>query len=228
MESDNLPKNQAGKHDTCLREVVKTNLIANAAISAVVNLLVIAGLPFLLYFAYQKGRHKRGFAEIAQRAGLRLGPGRYLGYSLAFALAVVAILVIWPPPVGPFVRDGSPQQAFRGLGLSGPSVLMALLYGFVKTGLPEELLFRGLIAGGLSRRFSPRWANLEQALIFLVPTYLSSDIMPEMWGILPVVFAGSLFLGWVRIKSGSISGPWLIHASANVAICLSVAIRTAT
>ena len=48
---------------------MKTNLIANAAISAVVNLLVIAGLPFLLYFAYQKGRHKRGFAEIAQRAG---------------------------------------------------------------------------------------------------------------------------------------------------------------
>jgi len=233
MESDNLPKNQAGKHDTCLREVVKTNLIANAAISAVVNLQVIAGLPFLLYFAYQKGRHKRGFAEIAQRAGLRLGPGRYLGYSLAFALAVVAILVIWPPPVGPFVRDGSPQQAFRGLGLSGPSVLMALLYGFVKTGLPEELLFRGLIAGGLiagglSRRFSPLWANLGQALIFVVPHLLVLRIMPEMWGILPVVFAGSLFLGWVRIKSGSISGPWLIHASANVAICLSVAIRTAT
>jgi hypothetical protein len=99
---------------------VKTNLIANAAISAVVNLLVIAGLPFLLYFAYQKGRHKRGFAEIAQRAGLRLGPGRYLGYSLAFALAVVAILVIWPPPVGPFVRDGSHNKRFEASALADP------------------------------------------------------------------------------------------------------------
>jgi membrane protease YdiL (CAAX protease family) len=226
IESDNLPKNQA--RDTCPREEVKINLIANAAISAVVNLLVIAGLPFLLYFTWQKGRHKRGFAEIAQRAGLRRGPGRYVGYSLAFALAGVAILVIWPPPVGPFVRDGSPQQAFRGLGLSGPSVLMALLYGVVKTGLPEELLFRGLIAGSLSRRFAPLWANLGQALIFLVPHLFVLRIMPEMWGILPVVFAASLFLGWVRIKSGSITGPWLIHSSANVAICLSVAIRTAT
>lgn len=203
-------------------------MIANAAVSAVLNLLFIAGLPFLLYFTWQKGRHKRGFAEIAQRAGLRRGPGRYVGYSLAFALAGVAILVIWPPPVGPFVRDGSPQQAFQGLGLSGPSVLMALLYGVVKTGLPEELLFRGLIAGSLSRRLAPLWANLGQALIFLVPHLLVLRIMPEMWGILPVVFAGSLFLGWVRIKSGSITGPWLIHSSANVAICLSVAIRTAT
>jgi membrane protease YdiL (CAAX protease family) len=57
---------------------------------------------------------------------------------------------------------------------------MALLYGFVKTGLPEELFFRGLISGGLSRRFSPLWANLGQALIFLVPHLLVLRIMPEM------------------------------------------------
>ncbi len=105
---------------------------------------------------------------------------------------------------------------------------MALLYGVVKTGFTEELLFRGLIAGSLSRRFSLLWANLGQALIFFIPHLLVLRIMPEMWGILPVIFAGALFLGWVRIKSGSIIGAWLIYASGNVAICLSVAIRTAT
>jgi len=206
----------------------KANLTANAAISAMANLLVIAGLPFLFYFVCQKVRYRRGLGEIAQRAGLRLGSGRYVGYSLAFALAGALILLIWPPPVAPFVRDGSPQQVFRGLGLGLPSVLMALLYGVVKTGFPEELLFRGLIAGSLSRRLSPLWANLGQALIFFAPHLLVLRIMPEMWGFLPIVFFGSLFLGWVRIKSGSISGPWLIHATANVAICLSVASRTAT
>lgn len=203
-------------------------MLAAAAISALVNLLLLAGLPFLLYFAYQKWRHKRGFGEIARRAGLQLGEGRYVGYSLAFALAVVAILVIWPPPLEPFVRNGSPQQSFRGLGLRGPALPMALLYGVVKTGFTEELLFRGLIAGSLSRRFSLLWANLGQALIFLIPHMLVLRIMPEMWGILPIIFACALFQGWVRIKSGSIVGAWLIHASANVAICLSVAIRTAT
>jgi membrane protease YdiL (CAAX protease family) len=203
-------------------------LLANAALSALVNLLVFAGLPFLAYFVYQKWRHKRAFGEILRRAGLQLGAGRYVAYSAAFAIAGVAILAIWPPALDPFLRDGSPQQPFVGLGLGGPAVVMALVYGVVKTGFPEELLFRGLIAGSLSRRIPLLWANLGQALIFLIPHLIVLRIMPEMWSILPVIFAGSLLGGWVRIKSGSIIGSWLMHASVNVAMCLSVAIRTAT
>jgi membrane protease YdiL (CAAX protease family) len=193
-----------------------------------VNLFVLAGIPFLFYFLYEKWRYKRTFAEIAQRAGFRLGEGRYIGYSLVFALAGIAVLVTWPPPLEPFLRVGSPQQAFRGLGLGGPAIAMALLYGVIKTGFTEELLFRGLIAGSLSRRLSLVWADVLQALIFLLPHFLVLRIMPEMWRILPIIFASALFMGWVRIKSGSIIGSWLIHASANIVICLSVAVRTAT
>ncbi|HVT19467.1 MAG TPA: type II CAAX endopeptidase family protein [Thermoanaerobaculia bacterium] len=203
-------------------------MLANASLSALLNLVVLGGLPFLLYFAYQKWRYKRGFGEVAQRAGLQLGEGRYVIYSLAFALAGVAFLVTWPPPLEPFLRPGSPQQSFRGLGLAGAAVPMALLYGVAQTGFTEELLFRGLIAGSLSRRFSLLWANLVQAFIFLIPHVLVLRIMPEMWGILPVIFAIALLVGWVRIKSRSIIGGWVIHASVNVATCLSVAIRTAT
>jgi membrane protease YdiL (CAAX protease family) len=203
-------------------------LLANAALSALVNLLVFAGLPFFAYFVYQKWRHKRPFGEILRRAGVQLGAGRYLAYSAALACAGVAIIVLWPPPLDPLVRKGSPQRPFVGLGFGGPAVLMALLYGVVQTGFPEELLFRGLIAGSLSRRLPLRWANLVQAVIFFIPHLLVLTVMPEMWGILPIIFAVALFCGWVRIKSGSIFGSWLLHASGNVAMCLSVAIRTAT
>src|SRR5215468_2673022 len=203
-------------------------LLANAALSALVNLLVFAGLPFFAYFVYQEWRHKRPFGEILRRAGLQLGAGRYFAYSAAFACAGVAILVFWPPPLDPLVRKGSPQRPFVGLGLGGTAVLMALLYGVVHTGFAEELLFRGLIAGSLSRRLPHLWANLGQALIFFIPHLLVLTVMPEMWGILPTIFAAALFFGWVRIKSGSIFGSWLLHASGNVAVCLSVAIRTAT
>jgi membrane protease YdiL (CAAX protease family) len=202
-------------------------LPASAFISALLNLAILGGVPFLAYFAWQKWRHKRGFGEVARRAGLQLGEGRYILYSLAFALAGAAILMIWPPPLEPFLRPGSPQQPFRGLGLGGTALTMALLYGVVQTGFPEELLFRGLIAGSLSRRLSLAWANVVQALVFLLPHLLVLRVMPEMWGILPVIFAVALFVGWVRIKSGSILGGWLIHAAANIAVCLSVAIRTA-
>jgi membrane protease YdiL (CAAX protease family) len=105
---------------------------------------------------------------------------------------------------------------------------MALLYGVVKTGFAEEFLFRGLIAGSLARRLPLPWANLAQALLFLLPHLLALRVMPETWGILPLVFAGALFAGWVRIRSGSIFGPWLLHAALNFTMCLSVAARTAT
>jgi membrane protease YdiL (CAAX protease family) len=200
--------------------------LANAAVSALLNVVVLAGLPFLVYYAYHRRRHKRGFKEIAQRAGLQRGDARYLGYSLAAALATVAALLAWPPPLEPFLREGSPQRTFVGLGLGGTAIAMALLYGVVKTGFAEEFLFRGLIAGSLGRRLPAAWANLVQALVFLAPHLLVLRVMPEMWWVLPIVFAGALFAGWVRIRSGSILGPWLIHASANVTMCLSVAART--
>ena len=202
-------------------------LIVNAALSALVNLLILAAIPFFGYFAYHKWRHKRGFREIARRAGLQLGEPRYIGYSLAVTLVLLAALVIWSPPLEPLTREGSAQRSFVGLGLSGTVVAMALLYGVIKTGFCEELLFRGLIAGSLARRMPLVWANVVQSSIFLLPHLLLLFIMPEMWGILPLIFVISLFKGWVRIKSGSIVGPWLIHGSINVAMCLHVAIRTA-
>jgi membrane protease YdiL (CAAX protease family) len=202
--------------------------LVDAGVSALLNLVVLAGIPFLAYFAYQRLRHRRRFLEVARRAGLQLGDARYIGYSLVIAAAGVAALLVWPPPLEPFLRDGSPQQPFVGLGLSGRAMAMALLYGLVQTGFAEELLFRGLIAGSLARRLRLRWANLTQALIFLLPHLLVLSIMPEMGWVIPVILAGALFAGWARIKSGSILGPWLIHGSANVTMCLSVAARTSS
>jgi membrane protease YdiL (CAAX protease family) len=201
--------------------------LVSAAISTVANLFLLAVLPFLVYLAYQKWRHKRTFAEIAGRAGLQVGQPRYLFYSFAFAAISVAALVTWPPPLAPFLRQGSPQQPFRGLGLDGLSITLALLYGVVKTAFPEELLFRGLIAGSLFRRLPMVWADISQAAIFLIPHLLILRFMPEMWTMLPVIFVGALAVGWIRAKSGSILGPWLIHATLNVTICLSVAVRSA-
>jgi membrane protease YdiL (CAAX protease family) len=200
--------------------------LVSAAVSALVNLVVLGGLPFLIYAVYQRWRHKRGFKESARRAGLRLGDPRHAGYGLVAAAATAALIALWPPPLEPFLRDGSPQQAFVGLGLSGQAIAMAILYGVFKTGFPEELLFRGLIAGSLARRLPSAWANVLQALIFLAPHLLVLLVMPELWWVLPLVFAVALFAGWLRVRSGSILGPWFVHATANVAVCLSVAART--
>ncbi len=191
------------------------------------NLIILAGAPFVAYYAFQKWRGKRGLDEVRRRVGLQLGAPRYIGYCAIASAVGVAALCAFPPPLAPFLREGSPQRAFQGLGIGFISITMALSYGMIKTGFAEEFLFRGLIAGSLSRRLPLHWANIAQATIFLLPHFLALIVMPEMWVILPLVFAGALFTGWVRIKSGSILGPWLLHGSLNVTMCLSVAARTA-
>jgi membrane protease YdiL (CAAX protease family) len=202
-------------------------MLVNAAASALGNVMLLAGLPLLVYWAYQRWRHGRGFAEVARRAGLRLGELRVLGYCAAFAAVMVGALVIWPPPLEPWLGEGSAFRSFEGLGFGPIAVGTALLYGVVKTGFAEELLFRGLIAGSLARRLPVLWANVVQAAVFLVPHLLLLLVMPEIWWFLPLVFLGALFLGWARIASDSMLGPWLIHAALNVTTALSIAIRSA-
>jgi membrane protease YdiL (CAAX protease family) len=202
-------------------------MIANAAASALVNVVLFAGLPFLFYALHHR-RRGRSVAEAAQRAGLRVGEPRLLLVSLALAAAVAGYLVFFTPSLAPFLREGSADRDFIGLGLTGTSVTLALLYGVVKTGFAEELLFRGLIAGSLARRLPPLRANLIQALVFLFPHVLVVVlVMQELWALLPVIFLASLGVGWIRVRSGSIVGPWMIHASANVTMSLVVAARTA-
>lgn len=201
--------------------------LSDAAASALLQLAMIAGLPFLGYWTYQRWRHRRTVREIARRAGLQVGDPKYLLYSAAFALLGVATRNSGPP-LDALTRRGSAQHQFVGLGFSVRAITLAFLNGVVQTALAEEVLFRGLIAGSLARRLPLLWANLAQAAIFLLPHLAILSFAPELWGILPVVFIGALTFGWIRIKSGSILGSWLMHASGNVTMALMVAVRTSS
>ena len=203
--------------------------LVDVAISAFLQAIVLGGVPLLGYVIFQKLRHKRTLVESTRRAGLQLGVPRYLGYAvvLAFVGNIIVVVAAGSLSLEPFTREGAAQRPLVGLGFGMPAIGLALLNGVVQTGFPEELLFRGLIAGSLSRRLSLFWANLSQATIFFAPHLLILLVMPELWFILPVVFLGALTFGWIRIKSGSVLGSTLMHASGNVTMALMVAIRTA-
>ncbi len=203
-------------------------MIAHVLVSALVNVVLLAGIPFAIYLLVRKMKDGVGFRDVLSAVGLKLGDPRYIAYGLVFALITVAVIMIRPPAAELSVREGSAFKIFDGLDFGGTTLTIALIYGVVKTGFAEEFLFRGLIAGALGRRLSIVWANVTQAAIFLLPHLLILAIAPEMWPILPIIFAGALVLGWLRFKSGSILGPWLVHAAANVAMAISVAVRTAT
>jgi len=203
-----------------------TTSITGAAVSAFAQLVVLGIIPLLFYSSYHKWRNKLGWREIAKRTGLQNCSYRYLLVSAFFALASVAAVLVWLPPSDVLAREGTALYDFVGLELGVHAITLVLLHTVIKTGLTEEILFRGLIAGSISRRLPVFWANTTQALIFLLPHLLIIYIMPEMWALLPIIFVMGLVVGWIRIKSGSIIGPWLIHGSTNLAAALSIVTRT--
>lgn len=202
-------------------------MMLNVLISSLVNVTLLAGIPFAIYLLVRRRKDDLAFGDALAAVGLKVGDTRYIAYGLIFALITVAAIMIRPPAAELSVREGSAFKVFDGLGFGGRTLTMALIYGVVKTGFAEEFLFRGLIAGALGRRLPIAWANVTQATIFLLPHLFILAVAPEMWTILPIIFAGALVLGWLRFKSGSILGPWLVHATANVAMAVSVAVRTA-
>jgi membrane protease YdiL (CAAX protease family) len=201
--------------------------VLQAAGAAASQVALLGGVPFLAYLAFHRWRCGRRPADAARRAGVRVGRVRYVWLSSAIAVAGVAVLAAWRPPMDLLLQEGSAYAGFAGLGLTAEAVALALLYGVVKTGFTEELLFRGLIAGSLARRLPAVWANVVQATVFLLPHLAILLVSLEAWPFLPLVFGAGLLLGWLRIVSGSILGPWIVHASVNVATAMLVAVASA-
>jgi membrane protease YdiL (CAAX protease family) len=201
-------------------------MVAQRALDTFANLVVLVAVPLLLYYVYHRLRHQRGLRDVLQRAGLQAGELKYLWHAVAAVVVICGWVWLFPPDLEVMTPKGAAQRAFAGAAINLDTISAVLLYALVQTAFAEEFLFRGLIAGSLSRRMSVLKANLIQSVIFLAPHLLLLSIAPEQWRLLIIVFVGALYSGWLRIRSGSLLGPWLIHGSANLAVTLSVLIRT--
>ena len=151
---------------------------SKAISTAVVNLIVLAGIPLGIYALFHSLKHKRGIRAVLERAGLCIGETRYLLQAAIASLAVAIILFLVPFDLSLMTHEGNAMAGFAGAGIKPLTFLLALLYGFLQTGFCEELFFRGLIAGSLSRRVKAPWANILQALIFLLPHLI---LVPVYW-----------------------------------------------
>ena len=60
-------------------------MLENAAMSAVLNVVIFAGIPFAIYYAYQKDGTARSQGG-RTTCRTQLGESRYLVYCLAFSL----------------------------------------------------------------------------------------------------------------------------------------------
>lgn len=166
--------------------------------------------------------------EIAGRLGLTLGERNYyLGaVGLGIATSVLPFLILRTVPAEVLDHENLALSRFVGQTLTGSSLLSALRFGVLETGLGEEFFFRGLIAGVLGRRMRLWVANAVQAAIFVVPHVLLMTVDGRMWPqALLAPFVSGLVLGWLRLRSGSIFPGCIMHALGNVIAAIAVMTR---
>jgi membrane protease YdiL (CAAX protease family) len=176
--------------------------------------------PSAVYAFISWWRFRLSGSEIASRLGLRVGQKK--GYLAGILGAMPAAMWGALASRGTSSFHGSMIAPFIG-AKPALSVLGSIcVYGVLATSAPEELLFRGLIAGALFRRL-PFWkANVIQATIFLVPHLLILLVAPKLWFSVALIVPLGLFLGWLRQSSGSIGPCIIVHAASNLAGALAV------
>jgi membrane protease YdiL (CAAX protease family) len=128
--------------------------------------------------------------------------------AVSFTLVSVLITVLFlsllqsfgvPPPEGQFLVPETAEQ-----------LLMASLSATFIPAIAEELLFRGLVQGGIAARLSPAAGLWASALLFAL-LHRSLLAFPQMLAI-------GLVLGRLKQRSGSLMLPIIFHAVYNFAV----------
>lgn len=190
-------------------------------VGAAIQNAVVLSLPVVVYALVVRWRARLPISEIAVRIGLSRSKLRPLLIALAACVPAAIIGVMASSSTKGF--QGSMLAPFIDASPSIPVFVSVVSYGLIATGFPEELLFRGVIAGALFRRLSFWKANLIQASIFLLPHLLILIVAPSLWPLailLPLTLG--LLTGWLRHTGGSIAPAVIIHAIGNMAGALAV------
>lgn len=116
---------------------------------------------------------------------------------------------------------------FAGMGIVAIPAVFA--YAFIRTGLSEEIVFRGFILKRIQNKFGFVVGNTIQAVLFGLLHGIPFGIVTNnmLVTILLTILPGSLgwYQGWLNEKccGGSIISSWLLHGMMNfVVACLSL------
>ena len=107
---------------------------------------------------------------------------------------------------------------FSGKGLSAfPSIL---IFSFIKTGLSEEIFFRGFLGKRISNNLGFTMGNSIQALVFgCLHGVTLFNIVGVPISIVVILFTGLIgwLMGYINEKQsgGSIIPSWCLHGIAN-------------
>lgn len=206
-------------------EVIKMNTIISELIGAVSQVIIFALIPFVWWLI--TARKKENFfkwigIKTAKNNGSILKA--FVITIIIMTVYVVSATFMTNKYAGDVTSAGS---QFKGMGIK--YIPVAFIYGLIRTGLSEEILFRGFLLKRLSSKLGFFFGNLIQAIAFGLIHGISFGMatgnasVTVVLTVLPGI-VGFLF-GWLNEKkcSGSIVPSWLIHGIANtITTCITL------
>ena len=195
-------------------------MFVNEFIGALVQLFLFSLIPFIFWLIF--GRKKENFFK-----WIGLKKIKHQGKPWVTLCAIVAATGLYigiTIAVLGFLPEGvtTAGSDFAGKGfIAFPAVLA---YGFIRTGLSEEVVFRGFLLKRFAEKFGFVAGNTIQAVLFGlmhgVPFGLATHNIPVaiVMTLLPGAFGW--FQGWMNEKrfGGSIVPSWLLHGTINVIV----------
>ena len=190
-----------------------------------INLLItaqaVASIAALLYF-WVLVRLRRGgnfwpalgwrpLNETTTNPGTAL---RYLvgGVLLAIAVSVLSLLVKQTGPV-PF------EEMFK----ARQTVLMIMAFGILLAPLVEETIFRGFLYPVAARQFGVVPGILFTGILF--GAFHASQLWGA-WGQIVILVGVGIVLTWIRARSRSVLGGFLVHVAYNSSLFAGLLIQS--
>ena len=201
------------------------NLFFEELAGAVFQLLLFSLIPFIwwLIFARKKESYFKwiGIKKMVHE--------KRIGNTLLITVLAVAGYTVLTTLCIKMVSDGITTAGSQFAGKGFIAIPAALAYGYIRTGLSEEIVFRGFLLKRTMNKFGFGAGNLLQAILFGllhgIPFGLATHniAVTVLLTILPGVFGW--FQGWLNEKrcGGSIVSSWLLHGTMNfIVACLGL------
>lgn len=187
----------------------------NLLISSIIQIILFSLIPFIWWLV--TARKEETFFEWI---GLKKISNLKASQTIVWMLGImVAFLILSVYVLKSVSNVETATSMFSGAGITAVPGIM--VYAFLNTSLPEEILFRGFLLKRLSDKIGFTVSNALQSIIFgLMHGALFFTAAGVVKAILIVVFTGAIgwCMGYVNEKKsgGSILPSWCIHAAANI------------
>jgi len=187
--------------------------IINSILSAGIQLVLFSIIPFIWWFIFYR-RNERFFKWIGLKKPVLNYKSKNRFYPIIIAFVFLSISLF---SVTLFVDNTTSE--FTNFGFV--SILAAILTAFIRTGLAEEIFFRGFLAKRLIYKYGYQTGNMIQAFIFGSVHGLGFMLIGSGMLIIIIVTTLTAMVGYLlgsinEMKfNGSIIPSWIVHSAMN-------------